>query len=243
MVSTCAAVVASLLLFNSMAPAQVGSQHPSILLKLPEGTDAAKVSIGYFMTGAFGGYGGGIEVKPNVETYTIDAAVGDSPAAGVKVIAWLPGCEMPAFDVKVQEQKIERSLECKPLGSVHFKGQLTPGRVLVPADKPVEITVDYLADWACRFFGTPDCMVPQFRVGAASMNDQGFFEISLPDLANQPGMTDGEFTFTLREKVTGNILAFLHPGQNGSVTHNLKVLHEYAPVVYFEAQELVPVVQ
>ena len=195
------------------------------------------------MTGAFGGYGVLIGGKPNVETYTIDAGVGDSPAVDVKVIAWLPGCEMPAFDVKVQEQKIERSLECKPLSSVHFKGQLTPGRVLVPVGKPVEITVDYLAEWSHRFFGIYDGMVPQFRVGASSMNDQGFFEISLPDLATQPGMTDGEFTFTLREKRTGNILAFLHPGQNGSVTHNLKVLHEYAPVEYFEGEELVPVVQ
>lgn len=242
MASTCAVAVASLL-FSSMAPAQVGSQHPTILLKLPEGTDAAKIRIYYFMSGAFGGYGGPIEGKSNVETYTVDAAVGDSPAADVKVIAWLPGCEMPAFDVKVEEQKIERLLECKRLGSVGFKGQLTPGGVLVPVNTPVEITVDYLAEWSHRFFGICDGLVPQFRVGAASLNDDGFFEISLPDLATQPGMIDGEFTFTLREKATGNILAFLHPRQDGSVTHNLKVLHEYVPVVYFEAQELVLVVQ
>lgn len=202
MVSTCAVAVASLVLFSSMVPAQVGPQHPTILLKLPKETDAAKVRIYYFMIGVFGGYGAPIEGKPHVETYMIDAGVGDSPAVDVKAIAWLPGCEMAAFDVRVQGQKIERSLECKSLGSVRFKGQLSPGSVLLPGDKPVEITVDYLADWSHRFFGISDGAVPQFRVGASTMNDQGFFEISLPDLATQPGMTDGGFTFTLREKGT-----------------------------------------
>lgn len=242
-VSTCTLAITSLFISGSMARGQSGSSpHPTILLKLPEEVDAGKVLIYYFMSGAFGGYGRPIQGKTGTKSYTIDAAVGDSSAVDVKVIAWLPGCQMPAFDIRAQQQKIERALECKPLASAHLKGQFNPTSVFVPRDDLGEITVDYLAHWACRFFGTADCMVPQFRVGAASQHDRSF-EIDLPDLATQSGMDDGSFSFILREKRTGNILAFLHPRQNGSLTHNLKVLHEYDPVVHFETEELVPSVQ
>lgn len=235
--------ICSSLIFLSMASTQTGSSpHPTILLKLPEGMDAVKPVIYYFMTGAFGGYGGDIGGKPSARTYTIDAAVGDSPATDVKVIAWLPGCEMPAFDIPVQEQKIERMLDCKPLGTVRLKGQFTPGSLLVPRDTLGEITVDYLAGWSHGFFGIADGMVPQFRVGAAAFNDDGSFEISLPDLASQRGMDDGWFTFILRERGTGNIVAFMPPEENGSLTHNLKVLHEYAPLVHFAAEDPHPTV-
>jgi hypothetical protein len=85
-------------------------------------------------------------------------------------------------------------------------------------------------------------MVPQFRIGTASPNADGSFEITLPDLASQAGMSDANFKLTLREQGTGNILAFLQPVEHSSETHDLKVLHEYPAVVQFAAQLVAPIV-
>jgi len=239
--SACLVTFASIAIFSLFASGQVkSSAHPKILIDLPEVIASDNASIDYHMTGTFGGYGMQAGVKREEKTFTIDAAVGEAPAVNVKLIAWIPGCEIGTLTIPIQEEITRRKLACTPLRSIHFKGQLLSNDVL--ADKPQEITVDYLAAWSHAFFGICDGMVPQFRVGTASINTDGSFDITLPDLANPAGMNDAEFQFVLRERPTGNILAFLRPVEDSSETHDLKVLHEYPAVVQFAAQALAPVV-
>lgn len=237
----CLVTFACFAICSLFASAQVkSSTHPKILIDLPEAIASDSASIDYHMTGSFSGYGGLEGLKPSERTYTIDAAVGDVPAVNVKLIAWIPGCEITTLTVPIQEEIIRRKVDCKPLGSIRLKGQLLPNDVLT--DKPLEITVVYVATWSHAFFGISDAMVPQFRVGTAFPNTDGSFEIILPDLANQAGMNAGVFQLVLRERGTGNILAFLRPVEDSSETHDLKVLHEYPAVVQFAAQVIAPVV-
>lgn len=237
----CLLTFACFVMFSLFAPAQVKSPaHAKILIDLPEAIASESASIDYYMTGPFGGYGMQTGLKPNEKTYTIDAAVEDVPAVNVKVIVWIPSCEIVTLTIPIQEEITQRKLSCKPLGAIRFRGQLLSNEVLT--DKLREITVDYLAAWSHAFFGITDGMVPQFRIGTAAPNADGSFEITLPDLASQAGMNDANFKLTLREQGTGNILAFLQPVEHSSETHDLKVLHEYPAVVQFTAQLVAPIV-
>lgn len=221
-------------MFSVLAAAQMkSSAHPKIVIEWPEEIASERVSIDYFMTGPFGGYGLLAGVKPDEKTYMIDAAVEDVPAVSVKVIAWIRGCEIVTLTIPVQEETTRRKVDCKPVASIRLRGKLLPNDA--PTDKPQEVTVYYIAGWSHTFFGIFDGMLTNFRVGTVSPDPDGGFEIALPDLAGQPGMEDADFQFTLLQ-AGGNVPVFLRPVENSSGRRDLKVLHEYPAVVQFAAQ-------
>jgi len=139
-----------------------GSQYlPRVSLALPSGVASETAQINYFMTGPFGGSGGFVRTEKNRNTYDIEASVDGHPAASIKIIAYLPGCEIATLDIPVQGTTLEWRLPCKPLRSVLLHGQIFP--VSITQEQPTEVEVVYLAMWSHRFFGISDGLVTTIR--------------------------------------------------------------------------------
>lgn len=129
---------------------QEGSvQHlPTISLILPSGIASESVQINYFMSGSFGGYGASVRAEKDRPSYDIAASVHGKPATEVKVIAYLPGCEIDTLDIPVQGTTLQWRLSCKPLGSIWLHGQISPASIT--RGQATEVEVSYLAT-----FGAP----------------------------------------------------------------------------------------
>ena len=72
---------------------------------MPTGTTSEAVQINYFMGGPFGGYGGYVKSEKNRLRYVIDAAVEGRAATEIKVIAYLPGCEIVTLDIPLHGER------------------------------------------------------------------------------------------------------------------------------------------
>ncbi len=153
----------------ALTPALAGQEIdspplPKVVLSLPSGIASESVQIGYFMVGSFGGYGTYVKPAKGQSAYEINAFVDGKPARDVKVIAFLPGCEIVTLDIPMQGETQERQLTCEPLEWIVFSGQISP--VSITREKPAEVEVVYLAPWAHQFFGIIDGIVSSFRLGA-----------------------------------------------------------------------------
>jgi len=228
-------IVLLLVLVPTSVGQDEGSQRsPRVLLVLPSGVASETVQINYFMSGPFGGYGGFVRAEKNRPNYNIEASVDGQPAAGIRIIAYLPGCEIVSLDIPVQGPTMERRLLCKSQGSIPLRGQIFP--VSITQEQPTEVEVVYLAYWSLRFFGIADGPVTRIRIAAVRPDDQGQFEVKLPDLYRQTNLGDGAFQFILRHTNSGNIVAFLRPAEAGTNSNSLKVRSAYEPLVQFMAE-------
>jgi len=149
------------------------------------------------------------------------------------------GCRIATFDVAIQLSDIREFYACRPQATVKLVGNILDTALL--EKKPAEIAVDYLAAWACDFFGLSDCLVPQILLGAVKPNASGRFEMSLPDFGADPTSSHpggAEFEFVLREAETWNRIAFLQPeGQKLRTTAGLKPASSYPEPVIFVARK------
>jgi hypothetical protein len=157
------------------------------------------------MTGPFGGHGGLVTPDNGRSAYEIIAAVHGKPAGRVKLIAYVPGCQIETLDIQVQSRTISQQLSCVPLAQKILHGQITPTPI---TQQRSEVEVTYLAMWDHRFFGIADGPVTAIRVTTAIPDQNGDFELTLPDFSAQANLGEGEFSFTLREIKTRNIIAF-----------------------------------
>jgi hypothetical protein len=136
------------------------------------------------------------------------------PASQIKMFIGAPGCKMATFDIPVINLlDTQESFSCIPAPTVTLVGQISPASLL--SNKDTTVSVDYMAGWACRFFGFADCMVPQISFGTAKPDAEGIFRIELPDFSmdsNAPGSQDGTgLQLILRDAKTYNVVAFLEP--------------------------------
>lgn len=232
-------VILGLAVFVGMAIASGGRivtppALPRVSLVLPAGLPSENVQINYFMLGPFGGYGGFVRTVPGRAAYEIDASVEGVPAGRIKIVAYLPGCEIVTLDLTLQGPRLEQQLGCKPLGSVALHGQIFP--VSITQQEPCEIEVLYLPMWSHRFFGISDGAVRTFRVATAFPDGNGRFHVNLPDLSKQK-LGNGVFQFVLRQATKKNIIAFLEPSTPDLSSHGfLKVSSSYEPSVEFQAE-------
>lgn len=67
-------------------------------------------------------------------------------------------------------------------------------------------------------------------------DENGQFEIGLPDLDKQTNLGDGEFQFILQAPITSNIIAFLKPTVVGENSDGIEVSPSYPSVVLFTAE-------
>lgn len=217
----------------SLVPIVAAQDRPKVSLALPSRIASETVQIEYFLTGPFGGYGGFVRAESKRASYDIEPFVDGRAAENIKIIAYLPGCEIVTLDLAFSGMPIERWLDCYPLGTFSFRGQILPGSKSLGQNR--EIEVSYLALWSHEFFGISDGPVTTIRLGTIRPGRDGKFEITLPDLYKQSSLGDGAMQFILRDVKTRTIIAFLRPAEatNSSI---LAVLASY-PTVQFLAEE------
>jgi hypothetical protein len=223
---------AVLLVTGSMAAGQNSAlcQTPSITLRVPPGIPSESVQINYFLTGDFGGYGDFIKAEKDKSAYVFVAGVEGKPAASVKIIAYLPGCEIITLAFGIEGTALSRDLACKPLRSVQVRGQISPASIL--ENKPAEIQVAYLAFWDHKFFGIADGIVTRIHIATVIPDQTGRFEVDVPDLHAQ-NLGEGEFQFTLRAVNSWNLIASLESSEDA---FGLPVLSSYPQLVTFIAK-------
>jgi hypothetical protein len=205
---------------------------PTIRLILPPDIPSNSFNINYFLTGPFGGYGSFVTPANGRSSYEIIAAVDGKPAGRVKLIAYAPGCQIETLDIQVQSQTVSQQLLCVPLAQKILHGQITPAPI---TQQPSEVEVTYLAMWDHRFFGIADGFVTAIPVTTAIPDQNGNFEVTLPDFSAQANLGEAEFRFTLREIKTGNIIAFVSPADDARRPQGLKVEASYPPLIRFSS--------
>lgn len=178
------------------------------------------------MTGAFGGYGGYADVGKEQSTYEIVAAVKDVPAATIKLVAYLPGCQIESIDRRIQSPEETLQLSCVPLAQIPLRGQIASNSKVLPGSR---IEVNYLAEWASEFFGIMDGPVTSIRIADADVDQNGLFTVSVPDFHTQFNLGEGGFQFVLRE-ASGN-RTILRPVDDSARFHCLKVQAFYPSLI------------
>jgi hypothetical protein len=148
---------------------------------------------------------------------------------------------METFDIPILNLlDTHESFSCSPAPTVTLVGQISPASLL--RDKDTTVSVDYMAGWACRFFGFADCVVPQIPLGTTKPDVEGIFRIEVPDLSGDSDASysdDGtELQLILRDVKTYNIRAFLQPESEAlrTASGNLTISSFYTQNVVFVAR-------
>jgi len=199
------AILLATLLAVATAAAQAPGATPVFKLFLPASVASEQVDVDYALYGDFGAYSNFSKAKPDSQFVGIPLAVQGTIAQEIKMIAWAPGCKVATFDVKIEGLDLQESYFCNPLPFVLLAGQVDKP-VLLRQQGLAEVRIEYLAAWACEFFGFADCMVPQFSIGTAKLDPTGHFETNLPDFESDPdckrSSVFGGFQFAVRESDT-----------------------------------------
>jgi hypothetical protein len=158
------------------------------------------------MIGPFGGYGGYVERKPDLNSYRINALSEGKPATAIKILVYATGCDFKTFDFSLsQDLDLHQWFVCTPLPKVSLSGQ-------VPSDliegRNAELVITYMAYWANEFFGIMDGMVPQFNIATILPEKNGILQGELPDFSAGTTMSSfrsgAELCLTLRDSKTWN---------------------------------------
>ncbi|MCI0351771.1 MAG: hypothetical protein L0Z53_20315 [Acidobacteriales bacterium] len=214
---------------DSAAQYADGTASPKASLILPADVPSEKVQIDYFLKGPFGGYGSFVRTEKKRTSYEIDVSVEGRSAEVVKVIAYLPGCEIVTLIIPVKAEASIHQLPCKELPSVALQGQIFP--VSLTQEQPAEVEVHYVATWSHDFFGLKDGKVTTFRLGSAVPDRDGKITFELPAFYRQDLLKDGYFYFRL---LTGNTVAYLRP--ENSERDELQLRPSYSAEVRFLAE-------
>jgi hypothetical protein len=192
---------------------RVEAQLPHVRITLMPDVPYRKVFGQYVLYGSFGASSGFVR-KPGSRTLRIPAVVEGKPASQIKMFIGAPGCKMATFDIPIINLlDTQESFSCSPAPTVTLVGQISPASLL--SNKDATVSVDYMAGWACRFFGFADCMVPQISYGPAKPDTEGIFRIELPDFSMDSNAADSDdgtgLQLILRDAKTYNVVAFLEP--------------------------------
>ena len=189
------------------------ADEAAIRLRFPDGVDLTGLSIEYYLSGPFGGYGSFIRTDRDRREYTIDISRNGETATTLKAIIYCPGYRIVLLNDPMVATRADSavSIELEPLGSIPFSGRLVSAPARLPAWRSLRVEVQYIAYWAHAFYGIPDGIVTQFKVAEAELDADGRFMLSVPDFASDPVETafgghvlESVFQLALREVDTGN---------------------------------------
>jgi hypothetical protein len=227
-----------ILLVGSLARAE--AQLPNTRITLMPDVPYDNVFGHYVLYGPFGARGGFIQ-KPGSRTIQIPIVVEGKPASQIKMFIGAPGCKMSTFDIPILSLlDTQESFSCSPAPTVTLVGQISPASML--SNKDATVSVDYMAGWACRFFGFAECMVPQISFGTAKPDAEGIFKIELPDFSADSNASDSDdgtdLQVILRDAKTHNILALLEPesGALRTASGNVRISTFYPQNMVFVAR-------
>jgi hypothetical protein len=188
-----------------------GSQNESsertIRLRFPEQVDLTDLSIRYFLTGPFGGFGGFVRTDPNVREYAIPTWLNGEQGTTLRAIVYCPGYRIVLLtEPSLAERSTEDvSIQLEPLPTVPLSGHI----VSVAGLPDLRIEAMYDAFWSHSFFGMADGAVVSFAVATSDVAADGRFLLNLPDLASDPvveAFGQGRFRLIGRDGRTGNIV-------------------------------------
>ena len=222
------------------ATAQVSQALSKVTVVLLGGISSEKIQINYVLYGPFGAYGNFIPPRPDSPTYQIPTSVDGKDAEQIKGFIWAPGCKFVTFDAPLPDSaEVQEFFSCSPLGTVRLAGQI---RNIPRTKKAFNVRVDYLAEWACGFFGFADCMIPQIELGTITPDRDGGFEIELPDFSADPissAAEGGAHIQIVLQEVRGNLTAFLMPEDVSLRTwdRGLKIVSSYPQNLAFSTRE------
>jgi hypothetical protein len=208
------------------APAQTSAAHShrTVIVHLPPGIRSQSVQVDYFLYGPFGAWGGGVKPTKNRKSLAIETYVEGVAASEIKIVAYLPGCKFVLLDMPLGGKSEDRQLFCIPRPSLSLRAEIFP--ISITKEQPTVIEVDYLAEWANRFFGIADGAVPNFRIATIKPDENGQFQLEVPDVHQHQSPGDG-FQLILRDLKTWNIIAFLKPAENPEGSSVLAVQPSY----------------
>lgn len=219
------------------AQAQIFSCSQSFLLRLPPTVDTTGLHISYFMTGAFGGYGGFVRTKPNVHDYVIDTSHENKLAETLKLIIYCPGYGIELLNILSLADLSAKSafVELKPLPSVQLSG-----KIVLPegsARKDFKIEVFYLAYWGHEFFGIADGLVTTFKLASADVSRDGSFSVAVPDFARDSAVASfkekGALILKTRESKTGNFAYTLESSEFPGRSAGFEIATKYNELLLY----------
>ncbi len=235
-------VVGLVLLVAVGTTAQTNGGPGRFKVVLLGGVPSEKVHVNYVLYGPFGASGGFTTPTPDSLSYPIPTSVEGKPAERIKGFIWASGCKIATFDSSLLDlSDLQEYFVCTPLATVMLLGRIPI--TALKKEEPLEIRFDYMASWACRFFGFADCAVPQIEIGTVKPDADGAFEIELPDLSADPISSESEggaeLQLVLREVRTGNLVAWLEPESKILLTAGgaLKIAPFYPQNLLFAARK------
>ena len=214
------------------SPNGTPSEPAKIKLTLPPNIPSESVQISYFMVGAFGGFGDVVRPVKGKAAYDIPAALDGSSAANVKLIAYMPGCEIVTLSIPISQAALSYTLTCRLLPRTLLRGVISPASTLREHER-AEVEINYLAMWDHHLFGICDGMVTAINVARAVPNGRGQFEVSVPDFGSQTDLGKAEFQLILRDSATDNIIAFLRPTTDVADSIGVPVRRDYPSIIEF----------
>ena len=169
---------------------------PVVRLNLPPKVPSETIQIMVVLYGPFGANGRILPREKDQTFFSISASVEEKPATGLKIAAWLPGCEYVTINIPLEGKSVVEDLRCHAVGTKRLHGRIT--NMPSVGDAPVEVHADLSTGWMCSFFELADCMTPIIRVATAEVRN-GEFIIDLPDLARQANAGSGGFDLSLEQ--------------------------------------------
>jgi len=176
---------------------QNDSTERAIRLRFPDGVDLTGLSIQYFLTGPFGGYGSVLSINPAAREQSVDTWREDQQGREIKIIIYCPGY---GFRLVTESGLAARRIgtlpiQLEPLGSVFLAGRISG----LPASPRLTIEAGYFKDWECAFFNLIDCLQGSITVATSTIADDGTFTLNIPDFLRDPVVTSyrdhGRLTF------------------------------------------------
>jgi hypothetical protein len=237
--------VAALILFGSDAELSRSQQplnNQGLFLHFPRTIDTTSLSIRYFLTGAFGGYGGFVRTEPDTWDYTIETSYEGKPAKTLKAIVFCPGYEVRLLDIPSLDDSAVTNLdvELNPLPLIPLSGTVmlpNPGGNL-----GLRIHATYYAYWDHEYFGIADGFVNSFDVASAVLSEDGSFSMMVPDFAHDPAVNSfkdrGAIQLMARDPKTGNIVYGLdRTGKSGRDADlwdvHIQIAEQYSELILY----------
>jgi hypothetical protein len=193
-----------------------GATAEPIRLILPSGIDAERCYVSYMMAGPFGGYGRHDRAVNQAFAYTIDVVHNGAVARTLKALVACPGFHIQTFTFDElpppHARNLTVSLQARP--KALFLGRISNW---TQQSDDLQLEVDYVPRWICRFFRLADCMLGAWTLASVPVSVDGRFAADLPDLTQDPAVQSyqpahpQDLRFLIRNRTTGSTVYDLKP--------------------------------
>jgi hypothetical protein len=226
---------------------------PRLIIKLPDNIAPESVWINYLVDRRISGTS-----LPGLQSNSREFVIlcvrnSEGKPENTKVVMYSRGCEFKTYDLDlVGDADVEKRFRCDPLPTHTLHGFIPPGELPSTIYKQVEKRIDIVgkleADWMFSFFTQPTqggfagsilggFSVPLGVIGTIDPDEQGKFEITIPDFTRDPIFAKWKTQFGvietgLRDKKVGASLGTIKPKDTSS-RPGLNVQADYPDPVVF----------